>query len=312
MMLACAGIAFGADGFTMEMHRYSPDTHAEHSKEQSEEANSHGSAAAHPDEKSIRECTGQVHAPKKHCRLIAWLADNAGEEAKKTSFTIRDIKIDTVDRDEHAKKKDLEQYLIKKTRVVCRDAGGGVIKNNFKVVSVSGTDLLKYLDIPAGNLSITAVVGLAPKGSNKAEVFLQTTIHLVYRDKKEKKEAEETTDDEDEEEYYGEDEGDMDDSEDSAEDAAEKRKEAQRKAKAKALREKIKKFTAFVDPKERSNDKDVAVASAEDEQPQEGPNALSILLLMAAAAAAAVFGYLIRSDIKVMRWYKQKKALRRK
>lgn len=300
MMLAGAGSAFGADGVTAEMHRYSPAAH-DTEVQQEETGNDHKAA-------SVRECTGQVHAPNKHCRLTAWLAEDAGEEAKKTTFIIRDLKINTIEKDNHTKKKDLHQYLMKKLRLVCRDSASGEIKKNFSVASISGTDLLKYIEIPAGNISVTVDVGLAPEGSKKAEVYVQTNIHLIYRDKKKDKE-ESAYEDEYEEDYYGDDSGDIDD---DGEDAAEKRKAAERKAKAKALKAKIKKYTAFVDPKERSEDKDVAVASAEDEQPQEGPNAVSIILLMAAAAAAAIFGYLIRSDMKVMRWYKQKKALRRK
>ena len=73
----------------------------------------------------------------------------------------------------------------------------------------------------------------------------------------------------------------------------------------------MKKITAIISPKERENDTQVAQAEPEKNMPEEGPDNTAILLFAATAAAAAVFGYFIRSDLKILRWYKQKKALKK-
>ena len=72
-----------------------------------------------------------------------------------------------------------------------------------------------------------------------------------------------------------------------------------------------KKYTAKITAKEREKDKAIAVAPNGKESNESGPDPIAISLFALAAVLAAVFYRWIRSDLRVIKWHEQKKALKR-
>jgi hypothetical protein len=307
MTIMIAALIFGSSAFaatvTIETHRYNP--------------------IAPEEGGTMNRCADPLHASAPKCPLVSWALTGAGDDVHHTSAIIRDIKITTIQLKKHISKGDLEKFVRSKAKVQLRDVDTNSHLSNFEVVSVSGVDILKLVTIPAGSVSIVSDVGLAPKGESKAVCYIQTKIHLVYEKEDEKKDSDNkkdnkknnnnSSDNKNKNNYKHDTDNDDDDYYDiiKRKVAEEKRKYAEQEAKEKAIKENLKKHTAQISPKERENDTDVADAQPEEIILQEGPDKIDILLIIAAIVAALVYGYLIRSDLKVMRWYKQKKALRK-
>ena len=306
MTIMIAALIFGSSAFaatvTIETHRYSPIAPEEGGK--------------------MNRCSDPLHASAPKCPLVSWALTGASDEVHSTAAIIRDIKITTVQLKKHIQKGDLGKFVRGKAKVQLRDTETNSHLSNFEVVSVSGIDILKLISIPAGSVSIVSDVGLAPKGGNTAVCYIQTKIHLVYEkeedkkeDKKDKKDSKKSSSTKSKKNENSNDisidEDDIDAAAKKLEDEV-KKKEAELKAQEKAKKERLKRTTAQITPKERGDDTDVVDAGQEDNIPEDGPETMDILLMIAAVAAALFFAYQIRSDLKVMRWYRQKKELRNK
>ena len=295
-----AGSSCFAAEVKIETHRYSPIAPAEKPR-------------------AVSRCIDPLHPSHPKCKLVSWALQTAEEDVHKTAIVIRDIKIKTPDLAKHIEKKDLEKYLLEKIHVQLRDVETNSELSSFHVVSVSGLEVLRFLIIPAGHVTVVSDIGLAHKGSKEAVAYVQTNIHVVYAQEKKKKSSSgkgssgsSSSSDSGGSSYEPDlDDGDDTEDDDAAQKEAEKRKEAAEAARKKAQKEKMKKLTAQISPKERENDTQVAQAETEENMPEEGPDNTALMLLAGAVAAAAVFGYFIRSDLRLLRWYKQKKALKK-
>ena len=300
-----AGSSCFAAEVKIETHRYSPIAPAD-------------------DPGAVSRCKDPLHLSDPKCKLVSWAIQPAEEDVHTTAVVIRDVKIKTPKLAKHIAKNDLEKYLKEKIHVQLRDVETNSELSNYHVVSVSGIDVLKFLIIPAGHVTMVSDIGLAPKGSDEAVAYVQTNIHVVYAKEKQKKNNNNNSSNNSSskrsnwrnsndrffDNNYDDGADTTDDNEAAQKEAERKRKEAEA-AKIKAQKEHMKKITAIISPKERENDTQVAQAEPEKNMPEEGPDNTAILLFAATAAAAAVFGYFIRSDLKILRWYKQKKALKK-
>ena len=312
------GSAMAEASVTLEPHKYAPiaPTHSVNTQPSGaagtqEETQGTESAEVSPEipasereDRSTNICADPLHQSDPVCGLISWNNKGAGEWTAKTAATVRDVKLTTTEMAKRLKKNDLQAYIIKKAKAQFRNMETNTLLNNIYVVSVSDLNVLRHLSLSAGSVSLTVALGLSPQEGGKAEAYIQTRIHLVHEAEKTKSSSssEDPSDDD-----YGEDI----DTDDNNYDALAKQRAAAKKAKEKAEKERLKKLTAQITPKEREKDTDVAMAADEPTPVREGPSTEGILLLMAATALAAVFGWLIRSDLRVMRWYRQKKALRK-
>lgn len=266
-------------------------------------------------------CADPQHPEDPRCMLTSFAFRAAEEAMSTTDATVNEVKITTKERDLHLTNNDLEDFIIGKANVEFKNHDTQQPVDNIKAVSVSNLDILAHLQPEEGYIELTVQLGLNTSGGELATAFVETKVYLQKAadeekdDKKEDEKKEEEKKDNDNKDNSGSgDEVEIDESEDagSEDTGVDKKKEEEKKAKAKAEKEMMDKATAKISAKEREKEENIAVKAGEDGEATDGPDPLGVGLIALAAALAALFGWLIRSDLKVMRWYKQKKALRGK
>ncbi|GEM_PF-4150244 len=278
--------------------------------------------AQEPGVRSGNFCADPQHPEDPRCMLTSFAFRTAEEAMSTTDAIVREVKINTRERDEHLKAGDLEDLIIDRAQVVFRDHKTQQTVDTLKVVTVSDLDMLAHLEPEKGRIETAVRLGLNTNGDKLATAFVETKVYVTkITDKDTNKEDNKENENKNENNNgSGDKEGDngddefIDDGEYIEDEGAgvDKKKEDEKKAKAKAEKEMMDKATAKISAKEREKEENIAVKAGKDGEASDGPDPLGVGLIALAAALAALFGWLIRSDLKVMRWHKQKKALRGK
>lgn len=247
--------------------------------------------------------------------LAAIMTVASGESETKAKATVHDVDITTADRDKCLEAGNLESTIIEKAGATFSDGAEGA-----SITGVSGTDTIKYLSPTEGYAGCT--VKLKVSGGGVSGGFIETNVYVTYvKDEadNEKKEDEENA--KNDEKASGddgssisvndgseneEDDEELDDEGDGGIDSS-----SSTKKKSNAEKEKLKKQTAKISLKEREKDKAIAVAPGAGEDGGSGPDPITVSIFALAAVIAAAFYRWIRSDLKIIRWHEQKKALRK-
>ena len=246
--------------------------------------------------------------------LAAVMTCESGDEETTVTASVSDISITTTERDGYIDAGNLESTIIEK-------AGASFEGSELSVQSVEGTDAVKYLQPTEGYAGCT--VKLKVSGGIVSGGFIETNVFVTYvkddtEDNQKKEDEEEAKNNEKADEDNGkgdikvnDQEADDDDDDDDFDDGGDIDSGTPTKKKTNADKEKLKKQTAQITPKEREKDKAIAVAPGSDDDSGNGPDPITVSIFALAAVIAAAFYRWIKSDLKIMRWHEQKKALKR-
>ena len=246
--------------------------------------------------------------------LAAVMKCESGDEETKVTASVSDVSITTTERDGYIDAGNLESTIIQK-------AGADFTGSELSVQSVAGTDAVKYLQPTEGYAGCT--VKLKVSGGIVSGGFIETNVYVTYvkddsEDNQKKEDEEEAKnngkadDDDDSGDIKVNDQGVDDDGDDGDfDDGGGIDPGTSAKKKSDDAKKKLKEQTAQITPKEREKDKAIAVAPGSDEENGNGPDPITVSIFALAAVIAAAFYRWIKSDLKIMRWHEQKKALKR-
>ena len=241
------------------------------------------------------------------CELRAVAKGGASEAVSGVNAEVHDVSITTAERDKFVEAGSLESVILQRASVSFSNGEGGSGAENFSVVGVEGSDVVKYLQPTDGFVGCTVKIRISEGGD--AIGFVETNVYVTYMDsgsdddkdnKQDKKEQSYTV-------HNGSDNngGGGGGGEDNGGGGGTIIPPKKNKT------DELKKYTAEITAKEREKDKAIAVAPGTKEEDKKGPDPITISLFALAAVLAAVFYRWIRSDLKIIRWHDQKKALRR-
>ena len=268
-------------------------------------------------ERSGNFCADPQHPDDPRCTLHSFAFRSAEEAMSTTDVSVKEVKLTTRERDQHLKSGDLESIIINRANLTFKDHDSQEAVSGIKAVSVSGLDVVAHLEPEKGQIEAVVQIGLNASNVNLATAFVETKVYISKTTAKDDEDnSDDGSNDGSDEEIIDDGEEGIDVEDDTGDESDEakkdKAKEDAKKAKAKAEKEMMDKATAKISARERDKEENIAVKAGKDGEASDGPSPLGIGLIALAAILAAVYGWFIRSDLRVMRWHKQKKALRGK
>lgn len=253
------------------------------------------------------------------CELMSLAKGGEDEVVTSVNAEVKDVSITTEERDKCVEAGNLESTIIERAGASFSDSGEGSSASGFAVTGVSGADTVKYLEPKDGFVGCT--VKLRISGGGISSGFIETNVYVTYvqdDSENQKKDEDENDRNDQKEDGSGSDQNisvndgtddDGDDFDDGDDDGGDGISLSPKKKPVD--KEKKDKQTAQITAKEREKDTAIAVAPGSEDEGGSGPDPITVSLFALAAAAAAVFGRWIRSDLRIIRWHEQKKALRK-